>query len=91
MASIINLIECEGSNIDESYNTSVLDAHSESGVDGVETDDGDLQTPTDNSVRLDRVGVSSAEDSSDEGTVNRLSLIHWASVATVMTDVFQKN
>jgi hypothetical protein len=47
-------------------------------LDGVETDDGDLRTLTDDSVRLDRVGVSSAEDGSDEGTVNRLSLIHWA-------------
>jgi hypothetical protein len=40
----------------------------------VETDDGDLRTLTDDSARLDGVGVSSAEDGSEEGTVNRLSL-----------------
>jgi hypothetical protein len=58
----------------KAHNTSISDAHSNSGTDGVETDDGDLQTLTDDSVRLDGVGVSSAEDSSDEGTVNKLSL-----------------
>lgn len=62
------IMDGDGCNIDESYESSVSVAHSDSCIDGVEIDEPDRRIVTDDSVTLEGVGVRSLVEGNDEGT-----------------------